>query len=403
MAIGGYKFRGYHYPARTATAGSAEEKAIFLDWFKCRLAAFKASCDASGALWRLLPACENTGDHDGSSWGNGDLACIHGLDDTGCNFGTFFQYGTENKYMAMVFTATITTTQDAGRRFFYYSNSVYYDRSFNSIAIDINPITPDNIFSRPAGRIPLSGIYRSWNTSVGAITVNGFGSGIYTGFSTKGTDIVEFGYTYGNIGSVSKSRFNWLVISPDAFSSLCSPTDIYHGCALDGAFYAYTNSSLYDSDPIVTAPTFLKNTGYIYPGNYSYDNRYFGIYAEPMGMFSGTNASLTFVGPLVRVGTSITAITSDYWINDDGILSKGTIRADLGAVNTNLSGNQNYTTTTGTPYAGGHYLCACILAGNSQNTVSQYQGAFYIGWDPSNPSILASTSWPDWPDAQPQS
>lgn len=395
MAIGGYKFRGYHYPARTATAGSDAEKAIFLDWFKCRLAAFKASCEASGALWRLLPACANTGATSSDDWGDGQLACIHELDDTGCNFGTFFQYGTEDKYMAMV-TSNIYSDSLLARRGYYYSSSSYYvDLSYDVISVGEEPITPDNIGrSSIAGRILFSGVQSEWGVAsyTARRAVSDYSIGPRWGFATKGTDIIEF---YDTSSGLSNIRF--MMISPDAFDSLCSPSDRYKAAAVGKNISFTTKSTIETSDSLLSVPFgFLKNTGRQYEGDGNYSTSMLGIFPGQMAFYWPTTSSMPFVSPLV--GPPGIYIRSGNLINNDGISSKGTIKVDLMAINTDLSQKENASVHPGSTYGGGNYLCVGGLSSNSSSYL-QLQGAVYIGWDPSNPSILASTSWPDWPDA----
>ena len=337
MSLGGYKFVGYHYPARTPAQGSDAEKAVFLDWFRCRLTAFKESCDASGSQWHVLGDYDD-GDYKCDAY---NLWCIYELDDTGVNFGSFFQYGTENKYMALVMTATTTTAQDAGRRSFATSGSpyVYYDRSLFSIAIDINPITPDNLFSRPTGRIPLSSPRTAWgNTSTGSITVSSFMAGRYNGFATKDSDVIEFMYDYASIQAAAWSYFYWLAISPDMFSSLCSPTDVYHSGAISSSFYVNAESTIYESDPICYPATILRNNGSFYGGYGSCGSTATGFTFDRIGVFRATNSVMPFVSPVIGSTQSLSNIPAASWINDDGILAKGTVRADLLAINSDLSG-----------------------------------------------------------------
>ena len=400
MAIGGYKFRGYHYPARTATAGSDAEKAIFLDWFKCRLAAFKASCEASGALWRLLPACADSGTYSGTAWSDED-ACIHELDDTGCNFGTFFQYGTEDKYMAMC-VQNGGGYSLLGRRWYWSnSNTRPSDASNDVIALDTAPITPENVGATPTGRLPFSGA-RNYYPSSWSIdrSVSSFKNGLIFGFATKNTDIIEF-YSIASLSSdIGAAYISCLVTSPDGFSSLCSPSDIYpavaYGSSLD---YAAESQPSYSTSINKTPIGFLKNTGVLYAGDPSgMGVAKLGIFAERMGVYWPTMSTMPFVSPLVR--NSVVSASSSNRINDDGITSKGCIRVDLLATNTDQSQSQANSTVSGSVYGGGNYLCIGGMSATS-SSYYQYQGAVYAGWDPSNPSILASTSWPDWPDAMP--
>jgi hypothetical protein len=400
MAIGGYKFRGYHYPARTATAGSEAEKAIFLDWFKCRLAAFKASCEASGALWRLLPACADSGTYSGTAWSDED-ACIHVLDDTGCNFGTFFQYGNEDKYMAMVSSNVFSNALLARRAYRYASSTYHIDRSYDVISVGEEPITPDNInWSSIAGRLLFSGVQADWgDASVNKQrAVSNYSYGLRWGFATKGTDIIEFFNT-----ASGTTNMYFMMISPDAFDSLCSPADQYKAAAVGASISFTTKSSAEISDPLLSYVPFgfLKNTGEQYLGGSTNSQgvKMLAMFAERMAYYWPTTTSMPFVSPLIGSAPGYTQAAN--LINNDGIANKGTIRADLMAVNTDLSQPEVSSVSPGAAYGGGNYLCVGGLSTTS-SSYTQNQGAVYIGWDPSNPSILASTSWPDWPDAMPQ-
>jgi hypothetical protein len=399
MAIGGYKFRGYHYPARTATAGSDEEKAIFLDWFKCRLAAFKASCEASGALWRLLPACADSGTYSGTAWSDED-ACIHVLDNTGCNFGTFFQYGNEDKYMAMCVQNTGGYSLLSRRWCYSSSSSSMTDYSNDVIALDTAPITPENIPATPTGRLPFSGAQARLSTNSPDITrnVSSYTNGLIFGFATKNADIIEFYSAASLCDNIGAAYISFLVTSPDGFSSLCSPTDIYPAVAYSHSLSYLYQTSVSNTTALNDLPFgFLRNTGTLYTGDsFSGGINKLGIFSEKMGAYWPTSSTMPFASPLVR--NAIVGAESSTRINDDGIASKGCIRVDLLATNTDLSQQQQNSTVSGSVYGGGNYLCAGGVYATSASSYPN-QGAIYLGWDPSNPSILASTSWPDWPDA----
>lgn len=397
MAIGGYKFRGYHYPARTATAGSDAEKAIFLDWFKCRLSAFKASCEASGALWRILPSLSDAGDYHSAAWNN---ECIFELDDTGCNFGTFFQYGNEDKYMAMC-VQNIGGYSLLGRRWFHASSSANSaDYSYDVVALDTAPITPENIAATPAGRLPFSGAQARFSTTSQALSrdVSSYTNGLIFGFATKDADIIEFYSAASLSNNIGAADISFLVTSPNGFSSLCSPTDIYPAVAYNNSLSYQNLNTISDETPLNDNPFgFLRNTGALYTGDGGSGGvAKLGIFSEKMGVYWPTSSTMPFVSPLVRNAT--VSSNSSYRINDDGITSKGCIKVDLLAVNTDTSQSQANSVTAGSVYGGGNYLCAGGMRATN-SSYYRYQGAIYLGWDPSNPNILASTSWPDWPDA----
>lgn len=396
MAIGGYKFRGYHYPARTAPAGSDAEKAIFLDWFKCRLAAFKASCEASGALWRLLPACADSGTYSGTAWSDED-ACIHELDDTGCNFGTFFQYGTEEKYMAMV--SLNSGTQTAGIwSYKESSSSSRKDTGNDYISLGDTEITPDNVFTATPGRMKLRSV--SGNTTMNPVdhgrNVSSCSYGVCFGFATKDADIEEF-FTAGSVSSLATAGMYWRVASLTGFASLCAPSDTYHAVSMVGPGREYSSSIISIIESRLQYPVqYLKSTGDDFFG-YSDQST---VPGDLTSVYISTMSAVPFVAP--SVVTSIQSITSGAIPNTDGLCAKGLLRADLAAINCDVTHAQYSSTIAYQAYGGGNYLCVSTLSVSSSSGNRAFQGAFYIGWDPSNPSILASTSWPDWPDAMPE-
>lgn len=394
MAIGGYKFRGYHYPARTATAGSDAEKAIFFDWFKCRLAAFKASCEASGALWRILPSLSDAGHYHSDAWDN---ECIFELDDTGCNFGTFFQYGTEDKYMAMV-SLNSTPASTAGLWKMYSGNNYLTDSGCDFISMDnTNPITPDNVFSTSAGRLPLRSVDGTLISSpTNARNVSDFSEGICYGFATKGEDIVAFKFS-GSLANanITASYIFFCAYSPEAFQSLASPSDTYKSASYGSSFYLHTDSNyIYNLSCFNAGINILRNDGSPYVGDSDADpvSSSF-VVNDLMARYSSTMGVIPFSAPSV--------VSKNGPISSEKMYAKGTFRVDLAAINSDASKRQAASTTRGQTYGGGNYLCVGITCVSSSG-VDIYQSAFYIGWDPSNPSILASTSWPDWPDAMPE-
>ena len=97
MSLGGYKFRGYKYtrPADYDSSVDAQVLAEVLKMHKCKLKAFTESCAASGAEWDF-------------SYSNGDYAfgthgnVIYKLDSSGFNLVSFFRYGTDDAYYAIV-------------------------------------------------------------------------------------------------------------------------------------------------------------------------------------------------------------------------------------------------------------------------------------------------------------
>lgn len=295
MAIGGYKFRGYHYPARTATAGSDAEKAIFLDWFKCRLAAFKASCEASGALWRLLPACADSGTYSGTAWSDED-ACIHELDDTGCNFGTFFQYGNEEKYMAMVSLNSGSQTEGIWS-YRETSSSSGRDNGCDYISLGDTEITPDNVFTATPGRMKLRSI--SGSTTTSSVnhnrSVSNFSYGVCFGFATKDADIEEF-FTAISVSSLTVVSMYWRVASLTGFASLCAPSDTYHAVSMVGPGWGYSSSTISITESRLQYPVqYLKSTGDDFFGYSSQST----VPGDLTSVYVSTMSAVPFVAPSV--------------------------------------------------------------------------------------------------------
>ena len=120
MALGGYKFVGYHYTVPSGYDSSDQEqvKVQCLRMFKCRLKAFIDSCSASGAEWEFS---FTDGQNAFGDYGN----VVYTLDSDGYNFGCFFKYKDREQYFSLIgiMAAQSNFQNNYGR---YVSSSTWY-------------------------------------------------------------------------------------------------------------------------------------------------------------------------------------------------------------------------------------------------------------------------------------
>jgi len=395
MALGGYKFKGYYYrvPSDYDSSDESQVKAQCLQMFKCRLRAFIDSCSLSGAQWEFL---YTEGDVSFGSYGN----VIYDLDNDGYNYGSFFKYHDKDWYMILMNYQNGSSASNV----FYYpqsSNNTYYDSSVYKSSCGIVAFTPSNYRSVLANRLKLRG--------TGAVSTNytrsPYINNALLGFATKGCDIIET-TRYPN-----STRF-FKVMSPDGFSSLCSPDD--HCPVFDHASsginrYSGSSSSGYVFHINYYPIQSLNDTGghiqFPYAGSYYTDNRIpaLSIFSQPEAFYAYQINRIPYAAPLI---TAFNYGVQDYTssivtLNQDGIRSKGYVKPELLSVNTPFP----YTAMTGLkifkPYAGGNYLLIedFYVSGSDYIPItngSNYNGAIYCGWDPSNPDITDDASFDDY-------
>lgn len=393
MALGGYKFKGYRYnvPSDFDSSDDSQVKAQCLEMFKCRLKAFIESCIASHAEWEFL---YTEGDFSFSSYGN----VIYDLDGDGYNHGVFLKYHGKEQYMMLMNYQSGSYSRSSFFRIDVSSNYRYYDGCRAKSSIGIVPFTPDNWNSKLSKRLMLRGQFGPLSNSGTSPSI----ANTRYGFATKGCDVIEI------YSLISDGDYRFKVMSPDGFSSLCSPDDITP--VFDYAGYGKTRD-YYPSDhdvyhlnyyPIQT----LKDDGSHFPYTSIY-SEYMSNYGKYMSIFSQHEAfyrssinHVPYASPLITshiYGDS----TEGYCVNNDGIMSKGYVKPELMAINTIRPHSQMINLNLCKPYANGNYILAEMFYTTNSNyeptsAKSWYDGAIYVGWDPSNPDITQASSWEDY-------
>lgn len=396
MALGGYKFKGYYYrvPSDYDSSDESQVKAQCLQMFKCRLRAFMDSCSLSGAQWEFS---YTNGDIQFGSYGN----VIYTLDSYGYNHGAFFKYRDKEQYMMLLDYQNGSAT--FANSFCYGANSgsphYYYDISRTRSACGLIPFTPSDCMSLLNKRLMLRSVNGSTDYNPNAIQPSIVS--MRFGFATKGCDIIEV-IRYG-----TSSTFMFKIMSPDGFSSLCSPNDVSPVFDyVDGGKSTWSNSPKDYHYHLNSRPIqILRDDGSIVV-NFDADNylgnrgAYLSIFPQPESFFAYPVDRIPYAAPLIT-SYSYNVGDSSSVINQDGIRSKGYVKPELMSINTPFP----YTAMSGLnlykPYAGGNYLLFSIFfiassANMPVSMMSYYNGAVYCGWDPSNPDITQSTAWEDY-------
>lgn len=387
MSLGGYKFRGYKYtcPADYDSSVDAQVLAETLKMHKCKLKAFTESCAASGAQWDF-------------SYSNGDYAfgthgnVIYKLDSSGFNLVSFFRYGEEDAYYAIV------TLSDAGsgsshvlnlaNRYYFYSGTTLTSSYITNdmCAMSLVDMNMSNINVRPElDRLALM-------SQLGTTTEIYYSSSIpserYYGYATKNKCVTAI--TADSITSGTK----WMNVSAIDALSLSSPDDTKNIFSYFGSCSSTSSGSV----------LYSNGSGYIQILNAD------GKPRQNKAIYNSTNTnpSLYIAPPSSAVcdspsnyipyeSASIhqqTGGISNNRMNSYGILSKGVTQIDLLSVN-NVLPHTNI--IPGNAYANGNYICFWKLTYNSSSTHMTDNNITsriaYVGWDPSNPDITSESAW----------
>lgn len=385
MALGGYKFRGYHYtvPAGYDSSDDAQVKAQLLEMFRCRLKAFVDSCVLSGAEWEFS---YTDGDKSFGTYGN----VIYTLDSDGYNFGAFFKYRGKEQYMALV-DYNSGSTQDGIYRGRMGSSNYIFDISYELSACGLAPYTPTNWNTAMPRRLNFRG--RSLSTSVYSTHTPGV-SAYYYGYATKGADVIEI-IRSGLPDTNSAIK----VMSPDGFSQLCDPSDVFP--AFDfvsiGNFGSTSENPVWASRPPLQS---LFSDGGIY--DYAYSNTinttdyyYLRLWAPEQAKYRAPVDIIPYAAPVITTGGFDGLPT----IGRNGNFSKGSVKVELLAANKPFPVSQYSYVNVLKPYAGGNYLCIQAIyyvqygapAGNGY-----FHSVVYCGWDPSNPDVTQASAWTEY-------
>lgn len=388
MALGGYKFVGYK-----CVKGNLSDTAFCLLMHKTRLKAFVESCAASGAQWVF---CKNGGTIDFE----GNTGVIYQVDSDGYNYVSFFRYGNEDKYIAIVSLPNQTVAfNDAAILYaistYTYSANTYYFTMFHCASLDpfddplfflsghtypqralqLMPIT--NLYEHATGLATLSTSYSFYESA------NARGTTCYFGYATKDSKIVTFAST-SDLSYLSNGYINATLIGFDSMQ-LSSPNDTANLFCTVLRYYRSNEIGWTEASQIEINMLTAVLTGI--------GQRYNARSRANHILFSGSHKAIIASGANTVPYESIVVASGDSayngirtaapFLNSDGILSKGTVDIDFVACNVRIGNGL----TNAAPYANGNYLL--ISNGNS----SGYNPQFYVGWDPSNPEIKLDASW----------
>lgn len=385
MALGGYKFRGYKYtrPADYDSSVDAQVLAETLKMHKCKLKAFTESCAASGAQWDFS---YSAGDYAFGTHGN----VIYKLDSSGFNLVSFFRYGEEDAYYAIV------TLSDAGNdsshvlnlanRYYFYSGTTLTSSYITNdmCAMSLVDMNMDNINVRPE----LDRLALLSQCGTDSAVSKSIPSERYYGYATKNKRVTAI--TADSV--VSGTR--WINISAIDALSLSSPDDTKN-------IFSYFCSNSSNSSGNVSYAISVGQIQILNANGVPRQNK--AIYNS-----ANTNPVLYIAPPSSAVCDSPTNYIpyeaaslrqqnggiANNPMNSYGILSKGITQTDFLSVN-NVLPHANI--TPGHAYANGNYICLWKYVYNSSSTHMSDNNItskiIYIGWDPSNPDITSEDAW----------
>lgn len=400
MSLGGYKFRGY-----TAQRPSGMSNT---DWYllihKTRVKAFLDASAAANAGW-VIDYTDGQLDFESTN------GAIYRLDDLGYNYVTAFRIPNEDAYFQILTLCKWSTnTSDPANGIINCSgiiNYYYVNPSYGSYMTQLNKTTifhrigtyrkdPSNLSSK-YGYTPLFQAGSVFNNTSGHYTVDADSdSSVFPnyncgyGYAVKGKHIISI--------VKNGTSFSYSLLSADIYQSVFNNTDKFarfnvvgfqdrgktnQSSTRDyGEVDCYTGSAMsYYTERYVASSSYSVNQAFI-----------------PLRTSNYTQA--TTVYPFSSVYTTMTENSQD--IQSNGI---GSIPIDLLATNTTTGSLFN----RGSVVANGNYICVSAISSSSSYAValsfmpvsgwgsSNYIGEnIFVGWDPSNPDLNESTSWPEY-------
>lgn len=390
MSLGGYKFAGYKC---TKPSGATDAQFCLL-MHKTRVKAFVDSCAASGANWHF---CKNSGTIDFES----NAGVIYDLEaggaNEGYNFASYFQYGTDDKYFAIVsmpnqVTAFNTSAFPYGyfvstsNRYLSPNRTMFHCASLDPFDDELFMLTGHTAPIRCLGMMPITSTQESSSLTLATISNTGtiFYNGTYKyfGYATKGANITSI-YTDSDQMAGSKNYFvcvygfNSLVLSSpsDTMNLFCMNLNATSVNENQYTSFGTTNTTIN-----IHAQT-LNSSGSRFAVRDK--NSKLTILPQTFAQLAGVGSSVPYGSVIVLQGSGPSDIrTSSPSLNSDGIATKGTVNIDFIAHNLLTSYG---TLSQGRSYANGNYMLAC------KNT-SGYAN-YYVGWDPSNPDITSEDAW----------
>lgn len=414
MALGGYKFAGYKI---SKDADGAWDAAWALKAHRARIKAFRSACELSSSWgsdkW-----------HYDSNWMSGDTtdgetspsSVIYYTDPSdfegyGYNMITFYQWGSESKYLAIATFGYILGdggdyyfNNDAQCKCYRGSGSRQYGITYKQLFHILSYEPFDSVDFMKMGKTyptkalslyPTKGLSFS---STGANTVtpgtnssNGllYKSGLRFGYAVRDKSITSIMSTSSWFSSAT-DKFDVTLLAFDSMN-LLSPTDtanILEICPQNNTVNIINAnfSTSNDSSGIVTSTcdTLKDNFERYITTESARQGSNLYITRAYKAIFSGVSQSIPFESVTL---TASTDRTSSPFLNGDGILSKGTLNFEYFATNTcyeYVSVKPLWQT-----FANGNYLCVFV----SLATGVLIQTNYFVGWDPSNPDITSEDAW----------
>lgn len=386
MSLGGYKFSGYK-----CNKGSLSDTAFCLLMHKTRVKAFVEACASANANWHF---CKTGGTIDFE----GNTGVIYDVNGNGYNYASFFQYGDESKYIAILTLPNQTSGyfNDAAK-IYNSSNTVcnlYYFTCFHCISIDqFNDyqffLSGHTYPTKALQLLPVTNLYPGYDSPANLSTQWSFyydansGYTIYFGYAVKGSKVISLAST-SDMSYVSSGFINASVLGFDSItlSSQCDTYNIF--CA--GLRYdrtgeiGWTHTTLNDHGPnsyvLTLTDSGARQNGY----NKTTNSMIFND--SGIATTTGTGNNIPFSAETIVCGDrDFNGISAG--LNSDGILSKGTVDIDFLAANV----RPGDTMSDCEAVANGNYILV------SRGTTSSYSPQYYVGWDPSNPDITLDSSW----------
>ena len=409
MALGGYKFAGYY----AQWDGSMTDVQLSLLIHKTRLKAFVEANTKAGSSWHF---CKNGGTIDFED----NTGVIYNIASDQYDFISFFQYGDENKYIAILtfpdYVASLFNVKARGQGYYVSgSNRYIWDKRSLFHCASITPFEEVDFwyssYTYPSGALPMvplttfnmatssTNMTTSYTGSMMWIakqtsSITGEKIKLFFGYAMKGSRVIHiFTSTAddnsGSYTQISQGEMSVGIIGFDGLK-LSSPSDtknLFHALLtqLFGSQYEYGYPKKTSDYRINSCVQILNSSGNMYAKT-GYASACYISTSCAAGFVYGISNEIPYAQNFVTTqenGNPAWEIrTTGDLLNSDGIFTKGVIDLDLIASNiTNASSNLQ---SCGA-YANGNYLLACKDYGVNMQT--------YCGWDPSNPDITLDASW----------
>lgn len=391
MTIGGFKFSG-----RFCQRNSLSDTEWCLLMHKTRVKAFLDASDLSNAGWSFD---QTDGDINFETFGN----VIYTLDDVGYNYVSFIKCGSGNiTYIAILTTCNWSDTADVSSGVIngpwllkQTASNGYYVCANQSMShrLSQSRLSVDNLFTEMTDASPLLpagasvdtqnyGMYMTKNMSFPA------GNTFYAGYSIKGEMVISW-----VASTLSASYLHFSMIANHGFKTLKIKDDTHNwfvwqpeGESSNSSSYGEAQARVAD---MACGKAFAPNRNgnaeritFVFNWDSAFQN-VSGADAFPYGNVSAFGVQDDFANTLIKgdVKTDLLCVNLCY---DD--ISNGSVYAGF------ANGNLVYYRTFGrnsVPVFGMNYGYPFLI------NLSFYC-MIYLGWDPSNPDIIQTSSWTEY-------